>query len=65
MGIKEIEQAISELSPEELVRFREWYQVFDAEIWDQQIESDASGGKLDKLAEEAVKEYKANQFKEL
>jgi hypothetical protein len=51
--IQEIEQAIKELSPEELTRFRAWFEEFDAKAWDGQIERDAKSGKLDKLATQA------------
>lgn len=33
MSICEIEEAISKLGPDELARFREWYQGFDAPLW--------------------------------
>jgi hypothetical protein len=32
MNIHEIEQAITELSPDELARFREWFGKFDAQV---------------------------------
>ena len=65
MSITEIEQAIAELSPEELARFREWFEEFDARVWDEQIENDAKTGKLDKTADKAIKEYRAGKAKEL
>jgi len=65
MSITEIEQAITELSPEELARFREWFEEFDAQVWDEQIEKDAKAGKLDKIADKAVDEYRAGKAKEL
>jgi len=42
--IQEIEQAVSRLSFEELARFREWFDEFDARIWDRQFEEDAKSG---------------------
>lgn len=53
MSITEIEQAITELSPEELARFREWFEEYYAQVWDKQIEEDAKSGRLDKLIAEA------------
>lgn len=58
MGIQEIEQAITHLSPKELARFRKWFEEFDAQYWDQQIDADAQSGKLDKIAEKALSEYR-------
>jgi hypothetical protein len=65
MSITEIEQAIAELSPEELARFREWFEEFDARVWDEQIQNDAKTGKLDKIANKAIDEYRAGKSKEL
>lgn len=65
MSITEIEQAIAELSPEELARFREWFEEFDARVWDEQIENDAKTGKLDKFANKAIDEYRTGKAKEL
>ncbi len=52
-----IESQIRQLSPEELLSLREWFAAFDAEIWDRQIESDVQAGKLDTLAEAALKAH--------
>ena len=65
MTISEIEQAIRELSPKELIRLRVWFEEFDAQVWDEQIERDARSGKLDKIAEQALKEYRAGKAREL
>jgi hypothetical protein len=48
---------IKELSPEELTAFREWFAKFDAEVWDRQFEADVKAGKLDGLAERALREH--------
>ena len=65
MTIQEIERAISELSPDELARFREWFEEFDARVWDEQLERDARSGKLNKLADKAIRDYRAGKAKEL
>ena len=56
MGIQEIEQAIRQLSPKDLARFRQWFEEFDAQNWDKQFEADAKSGKLDKITEKALRE---------
>jgi hypothetical protein len=65
MTIHEIEQAITELSPREMARFREWFEEFDAQAWDEQFEHDANSGKLDKLANKAIADFNAGKAKEL
>jgi hypothetical protein len=65
MSISEIEQAITELSPEELARFRAWFDEYYAEVWDKQIEEDVKAGRLDKLISDANEEYDAGSSKPL
>jgi len=57
--IELIEQQVASLKPAELARFRQWFTSFDSDAWDRQIEVDATSGKLDALAAQALDEYKA------
>jgi hypothetical protein len=57
--VEDIEKAVEQLDPRELVRFRAWFEAFDAEQFDTAIERDARAGKLDALADEAVAVYRA------
>jgi hypothetical protein len=61
MTLKELEQTISELPPGELAEFREWFLRFDGDRWDEQIAKDASSGKLDSLAQAALREFRSGQ----
>ena len=63
--LKEIEQAISQLSPQDLTEFRQWFAEFDAEAWDQQFENDVIIGKLDGLAEKALKHLRQGNYTDL
>jgi hypothetical protein len=63
--VQEIEQAVSNLSPENLAKFREWFAEFDAELWDEQMERDAALGKLDALANAAIAELEAGRCRDL
>jgi hypothetical protein len=63
--IQKVEQAIRGLSPSELAAFRKWFREFDAEAWDRQIEEDVHAGKLDALAESALKAFEAGECKEI
>ena len=60
-----VEQAVEQLSPAELAKFRRSFTQFDADAWDVQIEADAAAGKLDALAEEALAEYHSGQAREI
>ena len=55
--IETIEKQIQELSAEDLALFRQWFAEFDAESWDRQFERDVRAGKLDALAEKALKQH--------
>ena len=63
--INEIEQAVQQLDPQELARFREWFATFDGAQWDRQIERDIAAGKLDSLADEALNDLKQGHCKDL
>ena len=57
-AIQEIEQAVSQLKPKELARFRKWVDEFDAKAWDKQFEQDVHTGQLDQLAQQAVADFR-------
>lgn len=63
--LQDIEQAIKQLSPEELAAFRNWFAEFDAEVWDQQFEADVAAGKVDALAEKALKHLREGRCTDL
>lgn len=63
--IENIEKDIQGLTRDELRSFRSWFWTFDAEVWDQQIEKDALSGKLDSVAENALKSYKSGNCSEI
>ena len=55
--LRALEQTVSALSHKELAEFRRWFSKFDAVNWDRQIERDVKAGKLDQLADEALREH--------
>ena len=63
--VEDIERAISQLSPAELDRFRVWFEVFNAQRFDERIERDARAGKLDRMVDEALAEHRAGRTREL
>lgn len=64
-SIQEIESAVSGLSRQELSAFRAWFTEFDAEAWDRQLEGDAAAGRLDRLADEALRDLREGRCTEL
>jgi hypothetical protein len=57
--VEKVEREVQEFSPEELATFRQWFASFDAEAWDRQFEADVKAGKLDALAERALRDHAA------
>ncbi len=63
--IQEIQTAVSELLPEELSAFRAWFAEFDAKVWDREFEEDVTAGRLDALAEEALRDLREGRCTDL
>jgi hypothetical protein len=63
--IEKLEKRIESLSPEELSKFRNWFIEFDARQWDHQIEADSKDGKLDRIVNSALADYKSGRSKEI
>jgi hypothetical protein len=54
--VEEIEAAINGLPPEEYRRLSQWFGELEQTRWDEQIDRDSAGGKLDFLFAEAGNE---------
>jgi len=63
--VQEIQDAVRQLSAEDLAAFREWFASFDASLWDRQLEMDVTAGRLDQLAEEALQDLHEGRCTEL
>ena len=59
--VQEIEESVAHLPEPDLGKFRSWFEVFDAKAWDKQFERDAQSGKLDALADEALRDLSAGR----
>ena len=64
-SLQEVGEAVRGLPGEELAAFRAWFAHYDAEAWDRQIEDDVRAGRLDLLAEEALREAREGRVKDL
>jgi len=65
MSIEDLEKAVAELPPDQLAKFRAWFDAFDAARFDDKIDRDARVGKLDKLAEQALADFRKGRAREL
>lgn len=63
--VERIENEVESLSPEELATFRDWFFEHEWAAWDQQLERDVAAGKLDALANEALRDHASGRTSEL
>ncbi len=59
--VEAIERSVANLSAPELAKFRDWFIEFDAQQWDRQIEEDVASGRLDHLADAALKSLRVGK----
>ena len=57
--LEDIEKAVIEWPLDQLAKFRAWFEEFDAARFDERIERDAKAGRLDRLAEQAIADFRA------
>jgi len=63
--VQSAERIVEELSPEELNQFSVWFADFQDRLWEQQIESDSTSGKLDSLAAKAMRDFDAGLVRKI
>ena len=59
--VEKIEQEVQALSAVELAEFRAWFLEYDWAGWDHQLQRDVQAGRLDHLAEEALRAHAAGK----
>lgn len=64
-AVKDIQEAVAQLSADDLVSFRSRFEDFDAKIWDEQFEDDVNAGRLDALADRALADFRAGRYEDL
>ena len=65
MTVEDLEKAVAKLTARELDRFRAWFDEFDSARFDTKIERDVQTGKLDRLADAAVDDFRKGRAREL
>ncbi len=63
--VRELEEAVQELTPDDLSAFRTWFNEFNVRLWDKQIENDIALARLDNLADEALLDLSEGRCTEL
>jgi len=57
MLVYELIENIKKLPKNDLKIFLEWLENFEQELWDEEFEGDVKLGKLDILAEQAIRDF--------
>jgi hypothetical protein len=63
--IEQIETAILQLPPDQFRKLQEWFLQLDEQRWDEQLEQDVAEGKLEALAQEAIADFNAGNYRQL
>ena len=63
--VEEIERAVANLPARDLALFSAWFDTFAAEQFDRKIERDVNAGKLDRLAESALADFRKGLAREI
>ena len=58
MLVYELIENIKKLPKNDLKIFLGWIENFEQELWDEEFEGDVKLGKLDKLAEQAIRDFR-------
>lgn len=61
MTVEQLESEIEKLPPAEFRKLADWITERDHERWDRQLEQDAASGRLDALANEALRDHAAGR----
>jgi hypothetical protein len=62
MNLKELQQAVQDLSPEDFKAFEAWFDAVRSQKWAEEIEAGTRGGKLNKMAEKALADFREGKF---
>lgn len=63
--VRDIENAVEHLPEDQLREFRTWFERYDSEKWDAELEKDVRSGKLDGLAGEALSDFDCGKCSDL
>ncbi len=63
--VEEFESALSQLTPPDYEKFRQWLSDYHNRMWDKEMDEDAKTGRLDALAKEALEDLKNGRSTDL
>jgi hypothetical protein len=63
--LENIQSLIYELSKEERARLREWFDEFEGDSWDSELDADVKDKKIESAAEQAKQNFTSGKFKDV
>jgi len=63
--VEKLEGQIKELSSNEFQELRAWLAEYKVDVWDQQFHADALAGRLDAIADQALKDFSESRSTDL
>jgi hypothetical protein len=63
--VEEIAKAIRNLPEKDLAALRAWFAEFGSAAWDRRFEQDVAEGRLDALADEALRDHREGRCTDL
>lgn len=65
MSVREIEAAVTQLTPGDLAEFAAWFEEYRAQAWDEQIARDVRAGRFEPVLQRAREQVKSGQCSSL
>ena len=60
-SLQRLKAAISQLTPEQLTAFAQWFEEYRVDAWDRRIEADILAGRLDHAGRRADEDFEAGR----
>jgi hypothetical protein len=65
VSIEDLKKSVAGLPPDQYAEFRTWFEAFEADRFHRKIERDVQAGKLDRLADQAIGDFRKGRAREL
>ena len=59
--LEQLEKTVSELEDSDFAAFSAWFEALQSDRWDRQFAEDADTGKLDRLADEGLADFRVGK----
>lgn len=64
-NVIEIEKAVKGLNPDEMKQFRDWFNEYDQQIWDKQLQEAGRSKTVSGMMDKAVKDFQTGNCRKI